>query len=78
MIGIEGAALGFGLLLILLALGLHIATALIAVAALGSWWFFGDAMFRPFGVMMWACSTTSCWSRLRCSSSWAKCWCAAA
>lgn len=53
MIGIEGAALGFGLLLILLALGLHIATALIAVAALGSWWFFGDAMFRPFGVMMW-------------------------
>ena len=53
MIGIEGAALGFGLLLLLLFFGLHIATALFAVAALGSWWFFGDAMFRPFGVMMW-------------------------
>jgi C4-dicarboxylate transporter, DctM subunit len=53
MLGIEGAALGFGLLLLLLFFGLHIATALFAVAALGSWWFFGDSMFRPFGVMMW-------------------------
>ncbi|TVP74065.1 MAG: TRAP transporter large permease [Rhodobacteraceae bacterium] len=54
MLGIEGAAIGFGLLLVLLFLGLHIATALMAVAALGAWWFFGTTMFAPFGTMMWA------------------------
>lgn len=53
MLGIEGAVLGFLLLLVLLFLGLHIATALFAVAAFGAWWFFGDVMFRPFGTMMW-------------------------
>ncbi len=53
MLGIEGAALGFALLLGLLFIGLHIATALFAVAALGAWWFFGSTMFRPFGTMMW-------------------------
>lgn len=54
MLGIEGAALGFGLLLLLMFIGLHIATALFAVAALGAYWFFGDTMFRPFGTMMWS------------------------
>jgi len=53
MLGIEGAFFGLALLLGLMFLGLHIATALFAVAALGSWWFFGDTMFRPFGTMMW-------------------------
>ncbi|MFN3844335.1 MAG: TRAP transporter large permease [Paracoccaceae bacterium] len=53
MLGIEGAAIGFGLLLLLLFVGLHIATALIAVATLGAWWFFGTTMFAPFGTMMW-------------------------
>lgn len=53
MIGIEGCLIGFGLLLLLLFLGLHIATALIAVAATGAWWFFGTTMFQPFGSMMW-------------------------
>ncbi|MBW6419113.1 TRAP transporter large permease [Celeribacter sp. PS-C1] len=53
MIGIEGAVIGFGLLLILLLIGLHIAVALFSVAVLGAWVFFGDAMFRPFGTMMW-------------------------
>ncbi len=53
MIGIEGCFLGFGLLLLLLFLGLHIATALFTVAATGAWWFFGTTMFQPFGAMMW-------------------------
>ena len=53
MLGIEGAALGFALLLFLLFIGLHIATALFMIAVLGAWIFFGDAMIRPFGTMMW-------------------------
>ena len=53
MLGIEGAALGFALLLFLLFIGLHIATALFLIALLGAWTFFGDAMLRPFGTMMW-------------------------
>lgn len=54
MLGIEGAALGFGLLLFLLFIGLHIATALFLVAVLGAMVFFGDTMIRPFGTMMWS------------------------
>lgn len=53
MLGIGGATLGFLLLLVLLFFGLHIATSLFLVAAFGAWWFFGDAMFQPFGTMMW-------------------------
>ncbi|MCR9088646.1 MAG: TRAP transporter large permease [Rhodobacteraceae bacterium] len=53
MLGIEGAAIGFALLLFLLFIGLHIATSLFLVAALGAWIFFGDTMIRPFGTMMW-------------------------
>ncbi|WP_238366016.1 TRAP transporter large permease [Mesobacterium pallidum] len=53
MLGIEGAAIGFALLLFLLFIGQHIATALFTVALTGAWLFFGDAMLRPFGTMMW-------------------------
>lgn len=53
MLGIEGAAIGFGLLLFLLFIGLHIASALFVVALTGAYIFFGDAMIRPFGTMMW-------------------------
>lgn len=53
MLGIEGAAIGFALLLFLLFIGLHIATSLFLVALAGAWIFFGDAMLRPFGTMMW-------------------------
>jgi tripartite ATP-independent transporter DctM subunit len=54
MLGIGGIAIGFALLLALLFIGQHIATALFGVSALAAWWFFGDTMFRPFGTMMWA------------------------
>lgn len=54
MLGVEGAVIGFVLLLGLMAIGMHIATAIFAVAALGAWWFFGDAMFRPFGTLVWS------------------------
>ena len=53
MLGVEGAAIGFGLLLFLLFIGLHVATSLFLVAVLGAWLFFGGAMIRPFGTMMW-------------------------
>jgi C4-dicarboxylate transporter DctM subunit len=53
MLGIEGAAIGFLLLLALMFIGLHIATSLFLVSALAAWWFFGDTMFQPFGTMMW-------------------------
>jgi tripartite ATP-independent transporter DctM subunit len=53
MLGIEGAAIGFALLLFLLFIGLHIATSLFLVSVLGAWIFFGDVMIRPFGTMMW-------------------------
>jgi C4-dicarboxylate transporter DctM subunit len=53
MAGIEVIAIGFGLLLVLMLLGLHIATALFMTAAAGAWWFYGSTMFRPFGTMMW-------------------------
>ncbi len=53
MAGIEVIAIGFGLLLVLMMLGLHIATALFITAATGAWWYYGGTMFRPFGTMMW-------------------------
>ncbi len=53
MAGIEVIVIGFGLLLLLMLLGLHIATALFMTAAAGAWWFYGGTMFRPFGTMMW-------------------------
>lgn len=53
MLGIEGALLGFSLLLFLLFIGMHVAVALFTIAVLGAWWFFGDSMLQPFGTMMW-------------------------
>ncbi len=53
MLGIEDAAIGFALLLFLLFIGLHIATALFIVAISGAYIFIGGAMIRPFGTMMW-------------------------
>lgn len=53
MVGLEVIAVGFLLMLLMLFLGLHIATALFLTAAAGAWWFFGDTMFRPFGTLMW-------------------------
>ncbi len=54
MVGLEVIAIGFLLLLAMLFIGLHIATALFLTAAAGAWWFFGDTMFRPFGTIMWS------------------------
>jgi len=51
--GIEVIVIGFLILLALMLLGLHIATALFMTAAAGAWWFYGGTMFRPFGTMMW-------------------------
>lgn len=53
MVSLTTIALGFGLLLFMLVIGFHIASALFLTAAFSAWWFFGDAMFRPFGTLMW-------------------------
>jgi len=53
MIGIEGVVAGFAILVGLMMLGLHIATAIFTTAAAGAWFFYGGTMFRPFGTMMW-------------------------
>lgn len=54
MAGLETIFIGFALMLGLLAIGLHIGTALFATAALGAYWFFGTTMFSPFGTLMWS------------------------
>jgi tripartite ATP-independent transporter DctM subunit len=53
MVSITIIAIGFGLLLLMLIIGFHIAGALFLTAAFSAWWFFGDTMFRPFGTLMW-------------------------
>jgi tripartite ATP-independent transporter DctM subunit len=53
MVSLTTIAVGFGLLLLMLMIGFHIASALFLTAAFSAWWFFGDAMFRPFGTLMW-------------------------
>lgn len=53
-VGIEVVILGFAMMIGLLAIGMHIGTALFAIAALGAYAFFGDIMLRPFGTLMWS------------------------
>lgn len=53
MVGIGTIAIGFGAMLFMLTVGMHIATALFLTAAISAWWFFGDTMFQPFGTLMW-------------------------
>ena len=52
--GLDVILIGFAVMLGLLALGMHIGTALFATASFGSWWFFGGLMFNPFGTLMWS------------------------
>jgi tripartite ATP-independent transporter DctM subunit len=53
MVDLGTIAFGFLLMLGMLAIGFHIGAALFLTAAFSAWWFFGDAMFRPFGTLMW-------------------------
>ncbi len=53
MVSLWMLAVGFGLMLLMLIIGFHIASALFLTAAFAAWWFFGDTMFRPFGTLMW-------------------------
>lgn len=53
MVSVETIAIGFACMLLMLTLGIHIATALFLTAAISAWWFFGDTMFQPFGTLMW-------------------------
>lgn len=53
MVEISTIAVGFGAMLFMLTVGMHIAVALFITAAISAWWFFGDTMFQPFGTLMW-------------------------
>ncbi len=54
MIGVGEAAIGFGLLVALLFLGLHVATAMIVVAVLGASLYLSLALVEALGTQLWA------------------------
>lgn len=54
MIGVGEAATGFGLLVALLFLGLHVATAMIVVAVLGASLYLSPALVEALGTQLWA------------------------
>lgn len=54
MIGVTEAAIGFGLLVALLFLGLHVATAMIVVSVLGASLYLSPALVEVMGTQFWA------------------------
>jgi C4-dicarboxylate transporter DctM subunit len=54
MIGVTEAAIGFGLLVALLFLGLHVATAMIVVSVLGASLYLSPALVEAMGTQLWA------------------------
>ena len=53
MIGVSEAAIGFGLLVVLLFLGLHVATAMFLVALVGAALYLSPALVDAFGTQLW-------------------------
>jgi C4-dicarboxylate transporter, DctM subunit len=53
MIGVSEAAMGFGLLVVLLFLGLHVATAMFLVALVGAALYLSPALVDAFGTQLW-------------------------
>jgi len=54
MIGVGEAAIGFGILVALLFLGLHVATAMFLVAMLGASLYLSPALLAALGTQLWA------------------------
>lgn len=54
MIGVGEAAIGFGILVALLFLGLHVATAMFLVAMLGAALYLSPALLAALGTQLWA------------------------
>ncbi|MBK1659734.1 TRAP transporter large permease [Paracraurococcus ruber] len=54
MIGVGEAAIGFGILVALLFLGLHVATAMFLVAVLGASLYLSPALVEALGTQLWA------------------------
>ncbi|MCO6416860.1 TRAP transporter large permease [Siccirubricoccus sp. KC 17139] len=54
MIGVGEAAMGFGILVVLLFLGLHVATAMFLVAVLGASLYLSPALVEALGTQLWA------------------------
>lgn len=54
MIGVGEAAIGFGILVALLFLGLHVATAMFLVAVLGASMYLSPALVDALGTQLWA------------------------
>jgi len=54
MIDFAGAAIGFGLMLTMMALGLHVAAAIFLTSVLGAVFYFGPALLDTFATQLWA------------------------
>lgn len=54
MIGVTEAAVGFGLMVVLLFLGLHVAIAMLLVAVLGASLYLSPALVEALGTQLWA------------------------
>src|SRR3954469_21901431 len=54
MIDVMGSLIGFGLLIVLMFLGLHVATAVFLVALLGASLYLGMPVVNAVGVQLWA------------------------
>lgn len=54
MIDFWGAAIGFGIMLTLMMLGVHVAVAMFAISALGALAYLGPSIMNTFGSQLWA------------------------
>ena len=54
MIGVGEAAIGFGILVVLLFIGLHVATAMFLVSVLGASLYLSAALVDSLGTQLWA------------------------
>ena len=54
MIGVGETAIGFGIMVGLLFLGLHVATAMFGVAVLGAVLYLSPALVNAAGTQLWA------------------------
>jgi C4-dicarboxylate transporter DctM subunit len=54
MIDFWGAAIGFGIMLLLMMLGVHVAVSMFAISALGAVIYLGPSILNTFGAQLWA------------------------
>ncbi len=54
MIDFWGAGIGFGIMLLLMMLGVHVAVSMFAISVLGAMIYLGPAILNTFGTQLWA------------------------